>query len=285
METKKYIGVDLGAWYGNKTRIAVLEEKNNEELILIKLEKEPTKQSQPPKERDKSLVNCLLKESENNSIIAIDAPFNIPYYLCNKENENDIYLPQALANQRELKNPVLYDNSARFVFERTGQKVLAPAGDKIGKMTARMIKIIDEFNSRNNKNIKIIKTPELEIKNNEISVIEVYPTATLYKIIKSKNKNLWEKYLENSNNNKLKSYKNDNWNEQNKNRMLDLLSSCKISNIDDFKKKIEKDDDYDAIICALTAYLIDKHGFETPGEKEKFSNSFIFIPAIGQKKV
>jgi hypothetical protein len=65
--------------------------------------------------------------------------------------------------------------------------------------------------------------------------------------------------------------------------MLKLIEEfIKIS--DKQKDDIKSDDDYDAIICALTAYFvdIDTKGFLKPDSKDinKFTNSFIYMPKI-----
>lgn len=265
MTDNKYIGVDLGAWYGNKTRTAILE-KSGEILKLVSVEKEKTYSTKPPKERDKALVNCLLQKANNNAIIAIDAPFNIPSALKGKENTEEYYdineyLTEKKSKSRDIRNQYLFDNSARFVMEKTGKKALAPAATFVGSLTTRMTSIIDNY-----KELKICKTPYLN--KNGISVIEVYPTATLSKLTDT-----IPKYKGNK----------DNWS-KNKGIMFALICPY-ISNLNTFKEfeeKIKCDDDYDAIVCALTAYFIDKNGFETPKENDidKFTNSFIFIPEI-----
>jgi len=308
--TKRYIGVDLGAWYGNKTRIAVLKKMNNKtELVELINETELVKSwnSCNIDEKNKLLVNYLKERVGNRGVIGIDAPFAIPFYLCNTlpevaETKPSYYLKEG--SQKELRNPVLFDNSARFVFNITNQIVLAPAGDKIGKLTARMVKIVERYGCLDILNI--VKTPKFD-NSNQISTIEVFPTATIFQIAKSKKiigtyfktkKKDNKTYTEEFDKNKkleIQSYKGDNWNgkknkkgetiaESQKCRMIMLIKQYLVNDMDDLKEKIKTDDDYDAIICALTAYLVDqKDGYEKPEEVGKFTNSFIYIPRIPQK--
>jgi predicted RNase H-like nuclease len=290
---RKYIGVDLGAWYGNKTRIAILEEKYKDgklKLYLISIDSEPMVVINDPYERNKQLVEFLKNKAKNNAIIGIDAPFAIPYYLYNTLDDDNITEPLYSPNdkilpnaQKELLNQMIYDNSARFVFQVTREKVLAPAGDKIGKMTARMVQIASKYK----KELNVITTPYIDTNTKGISTIEVYPRATLHQLIKAtipiievdpkatldqRIKVIIPQY---KNKNSVDYFKND------KNKMLNILKD-QLEISEELENKIKTDDDYDAVICALTTYLIDKNGFEKPNHDElkKFTNSFIYIPKI-----
>lgn len=296
--SRRYIGVDLGAWSGTKTRIAVLK-YNGQNLKLSTIEREPTYSTEDPSIRNEKLKDCLLKASgKHNTVIAIDAPFAIPSPLICVTNIENYY---SLVNNKDKKfsiaNQYLYDNSARFVYERTCQSVLAPTATLVGALTSRMVHIVDNYSDV----LGICKTPELKDKSNKekIQTIEVFPTATLYQIIRISSAVEQEKYLqpyttkeEESKNiskfTKIISYKktkskpahfNDN-----KERMLKLIKPYLVNKMDDLKVKIKTDDDYDAVICALTAYLVDKKdGYLKPDNKkdlDKFTNSFIYIPAI-----
>lgn len=264
--SKKYIGVDLGAWYGNKTRIAILEENEDGSLNLLSIKREEMKE---PLERNERLVQSLLKEADNNAIIGIDAPFAIPYYLYNpletKDISEELYNPDKLTG--ELANQFIYDNSARFVKKITDEKALAPAGDKIGKMTARMVQIVGKYKAK----LNIIRSPKLDENTNTISTIEVYPRATLQQIT----------------NKKVPQYKNkksDDYfkTEYGRKEMFKILENFNIKISTDIGREITSDDDYDAIICALTTYLTDKNGYEKPDNEDldKFTNSFIYIPKV-----
>jgi len=335
--SKKYIGVDLGAWYSKKTKIAVLElEEDNEKKSKLKLVELISETSLPKNSTSESwdkgniyrknelLVNYLKDKGNSDALIGIDCPFAIPKYLTNrlslheykKYKNGKFYFPenmgkdkngkkiseekkQELKDKRELLNPVIFDNSARFVYEKTNQIVLAPAGDKIGKMTARMLKIV-EIHKRDLNIIQELKTFEQFKRNtqNKITTIEVFPTATIFQIAKSKKiigiyfkTKMKDKktYTEEFDKNKkliVQSYKGDNWNgkttvKSQKRRMLNLINPY-ITNLKDWESRIKTDDEYDAIICALTTYFVDTNGYEEPDRNDfaKFTNSFIYIPKI-----
>jgi predicted RNase H-like nuclease len=304
MSDKKYIGVDLGAWSGTKTRIAVLE-YNEGNLKLMTLEKEPTFSTEKPEIRNKKLKDCILgASSAANIIIAIDAPFAVPSLLgCFKGIEECYPYENPKDKKLSIQNQYLYDNSARFVYERTCQRVLAPTATLVGALTSRMVHIVDNYSDK----LGICKTPHLEpvqSEKNKISTIEVFPTATLYQIIRTLSEVDQKKYLQPyteeerkskdvSKFTKIISYKGNHWKgkknkegkrleKSQKYSMLMLIKPYLLNSIDDLKLKIQTDDDYDAIICALTAYFVDKNGYEKPDKNnlDKFTNSFIYIPKI-----
>ncbi len=206
---------------------------------------------------DSDLSHYKVTQANNNALIAIDAPFAIPSMLKNKSEHEEIYeLSQEYITQKQLQNPYIFDNSARFIYNKTQLKVLEPCASWIGSLTARMIQIIDSEYRK--QELKFLKTP-IKISSEEILAIEVYPKATLKKILDKD----------------VPSYKSNNWKAK-KNDMLELLGNYKIQIPKDLE--IKTDDDYDAIICALTAYLVDKNGYEKPNEEDyqKFTNSFIY---------
>ena len=288
--SKKYIGVDLGAWMSNKTRIAICKLDENENLILETIEKEKSKKSDNPLVRNQRLISDLVKYADKNAIIGIDAPFAIPYYLYNPlETEDiteDIYNPKEII-KGELLNKLIFDNSARFVYEKTNQIALAPAGDKIGKMTARMVHIVGSDKKKNELNI--IRNTELKSTHN-IATIEVFPTTTIFKLAEVQNclvkyfKTRTEQYDKNKKL-EIKSYKGDNFvdkkdKKSQKERMLKLIEEHVIITEKQKDELIKTDDDYDAIVCALSVYFIDKYGYEKPEDLDKFTNSFIYIPKV-----
>ncbi len=276
MSVRKYIGVDLGAWYNNKTRIAVLEEnqENVSKLVLVFLGSEPLNKTKEPEERNQKLIEWLQTEANGNALISIDAPFAVPSPLGN--NTEDYY---SIECTPAMKNQYLYDNSARFVYKTTNKQVqvLAPTATLVGALTSRMIHIIDHYS----KELKIYKRPNFVPKEKKISIVEVFPRATLIKIIEKEHSKIEKIPQYKNKKNKKEYFKNKEG--RGKENMLALIRQY-IENIDDFDEKygIKTDDDYDAIICALTAYWVDqKGGYEVPKNNcKKFTNSFIYIPII-----
>jgi predicted RNase H-like nuclease len=249
MKNKIYIGIDLGTWYSNKTRIAVLE-YNGKKLEIKDIIKEENKID--PFEKDKKLITFIDKYKKNK-LIAIDSPFSIPQYLSSvSKDKEELYNPSKTI-KGELANQYIYDNSARLVYLKTRVKPLAPAGDKIGKITARMNHIIQKYGKR----LNVLKQP-IYNKKMQIATIEVYPRATLSLL-----------------NDKIPKYKGRFFKNE-KEKLFKILNNF----IDDNKfNKIETDDDYDAVVCALTGFLIDEYGFICP-DKKYFKNSFIYMPNL-----
>jgi predicted RNase H-like nuclease len=253
MKNKIYIGIDLGTWYSNKTRIAILEH-NKEKLKIKDIIKEENEIN--PFEKDKKLITFIenIEKYKKNKLIAIDAPFSLPQYLCSFDNKEKLYNPDNKI-KGELANQYIYDNSARLVYLQTGVKPLAPAGDKIGKITARMNHIIKE----KVKDLNVLKQPIYD-KKMQTATIEVYPRATL-SLLK---------------NNEIPKYKGKNFKVK-KNIMCKILEENYVDNLG--FEKIKTDDDYDAVVCALTGFLIDEYGFICP-DKKYFKNSFIYMPNL-----
>ncbi len=316
-DTKRYIGVDLGAWYNkdNKTSIAVGEEVisgNEKKLRILKIVKEYTKKNDEREyvcnlnevnkslkdqgkirlnkdnwnlyltwqEKNKYLIDYVIDEAANNALISIDAPFSIPALLKNVQEEyyelkecykdKETEKEEALMRRLQLQNPYLFDNSARFIYEYACLQVLAPSATLIGALSSRMAHIIDLDRNKekkpNSKMLNICASPNLSESQYSINTIEVYPAATLSILAKDKIHS---------------GYKNDNWNDDMKEIMLEQIEKY-IDIEEKVKRQIKTDDDYDAIICALTAYWVDTVGYEKPYSEDlkKFTNSFIYIPKI-----
>ncbi len=199
--------------------------------------------------RNRALLTTLM--TYNPSLIAFDAPFALPSVLI---GDDECYYPLEDIRQKELQNPYLFDNSARFVYEKTGLKVMAPAGDSIGKLTARMMHL-----KRCYPEIAFVTTPHISA--DRIEAIEVYPKATLKQLIQGK----------------VPSYKGAKF-VSHKREMLSVISP--YFEATSLEGVIHSDDDFDAVVAALSAYFIAAYGFVQPVEDQLsyFSNSFIFIP-------
>jgi len=114
--SKKYIGVDLGAWSGTKTRIAILE-YNGGNLKLLKLEREPTTSTEKSEIRNEELKDYLLKVSgDDKTIIAIDAPFAVPSPLaCCKNMEKYYPTGDSIDKKLAMQNQYLYDKGGSYL--------------------------------------------------------------------------------------------------------------------------------------------------------------------------
>lgn len=256
---KKYIGVDFGAWRSKKTSIAVIVE-NDDRLILEDVTSEPLGKSVDDyRERDKGLIDFLISLAGNNATLAIDAPFAIPSAL--KENKLEKFYEQTKKSTKKyvsIQNQYLFDNSARFLLDEVDEIVLAPCATLVGAYTARMAHL---FSMKEFLSLNPIVDPSYDIGTDLIKTIEVFPRATL-KILG----------LE-----EIPQYKNNNFSKK-REEMIFLLQKYVILD----ETKIKTDDDFDAVVCALTAYFVDRYGYAKPAstDMDKFTNSFIYIPKI-----
>ncbi len=241
-----YAGVDLGGWYGEKTRIAILEKRAKLSLLALV----PEASEREYERRNARLMDYIL--GYGPSLIAFDAPFAIPTPLTGGEEP---FYPLETSTQHELQNPWLYDNSARFVYEKSALKVMAPAGESIGKLTARMLHLQKEF-----PEVDFVRTPCLDPE--KLQAIEVYPKATLSQLLTER----------------VPAYKGAKFGAV-KARMISLIEGY-FEDETALYDLIRTDDDFDAVVAALSGYLVKESGFVKPESEDmaKFTNSFIFIP-------
>ena len=277
--SKKYIGVDLAGWYGDKTRIAI-GEKKEDKLVINRIYgefgengengvnshikgKKSFNKTLTFEEKNDNLAKFLIQKAGGNALIAIDAPFAIPSVLNgNREEDYDNIF------NNEKDNPYIYDNTDRIIYDKSDKKVnpLAPAGDKLGRVTARMVHLIKHYG----KELHILKEASYD-KSQELATIEVYPKATLYKINEK-----FEILKE------IPSYKSKKDWKANKDKMWQLIEQW-VEIDESLKKRMENDnyeendDDYDAVVCALSAFFVDEFGY-VDDKKELCSNRFIYIP-------
>jgi len=245
-----FSGVDLSGWLGGTTSVAIIESTPNTPLQIKALFQEsslhPQWKTLSNDYKDKLLIEAILDHSPK--MIAFDAPFSVPAPLCNMQEP--YYEIQSTG--RELHNPYIYDNSARFLYELTGLKVMPPAADRIGRITARMIALQHRFSHV----IHFQKSPPLT--HEYCGAFECYPKAILKALIPE-----------------VPPYKKERWDEA----KADLISA--ISPF--FKNKmlneqLHNDDLFDALLAALGAYSIAIHGVCLPKDDASQWNSFIALP-------
>lgn len=94
-------------------------------------------------------------------VIAIDAPLSLPLPLIN---------PSAHTMPREgigeIINPYLFRYTDYFIYRKFGLRPMPPAGDRIGRLTARAIEML-----HNNR----YRFPCVTVSGKEIPIYEVYP--------------------------------------------------------------------------------------------------------------
>lgn len=265
-----FVGVDLSSWYNTKTKIAVIEEAGEllyfsqiiSEISLYDGISETDFANESVisyDEKNRVLFDKIL--SFNPQVIAIDAPFALPSKLIGKDEK---YWEDTKNITSELKNPYIYDNSARFIYAKTKQKPLAPASDLIGKLTARMLHLQNHY-----EDLNFVKNATFDKSKQQI--IEVYPKATLELLAHH-----IPPYKKNT------KFKDEIFQVYN-NEMMSIIEKLLSYEFVQTITKIQNDDEFDALICAISGYLIYKKGFLKPHNSEYFTNSFVFLPNINQK--
>ena len=150
------LGIDLGGCMSGNSAYALIEWKNDK-ANLLDLFKEP---------KHKDHISCahFLKEvlsKQKVDSIAIDAPFSLPKALID---------PNFKASPREAKgeiaNPYLFRYTDYWLYKSYGLRPMPPAGDRIGRLTARMIELLQSFG---------YQAPFLSLPQGKTPVYEVYP--------------------------------------------------------------------------------------------------------------
>jgi len=152
----KVLGIDLGGCMsGNSAYIYAEVSKDN--IKIIDAFKEP-------KHKDHTSCQQYISDIFNKfeiDAIAIDAPLSLPAPLLN---------PKILTPPREgigeIINPYLFRYTDYFIFKTYGLRPMPPAGDRIGRLTARAVALLDYFN---------YVFPYITINGERTPIYEVYP--------------------------------------------------------------------------------------------------------------
>lgn len=135
----------------------VFAEITDEKYQLIELFKEP---------RHKDHVACetFLCEAIERlmpDVIAIDAPLTLPLALI-KPNTAQL----SREGSGEILNPYLFRYTDYYIYKTFGLRPMPPAGDRIGRLTARAIALLQRYH---------YSFPYLHVKEKMIPIYEVYP--------------------------------------------------------------------------------------------------------------
>jgi predicted nuclease with RNAse H fold len=157
-QTFTVLGIDLGACMsGNSAYVYAEIPASLDNIKIIETLKEP-------KHKDHLSCRDFLHGAVTRhdvDAIAIDAPLSLPKAL------TDPQFPQKERKKSgEIANPYLYRYTDYFLYERFGLKPMPPAGDRIGRLTARAIGLLQAFD---------YAFPCIEPKGKKIPVYEVYP--------------------------------------------------------------------------------------------------------------
>jgi hypothetical protein len=196
-------------------------------------------------------------KQKNIHYVAVDAPFHLPEILVCKDPA-PLYLPENLS--LELQNPYIYDNDARFLYEKTGLKPMPNAADRIGRLTARM----QHIQQLGTDSLLFAKGIDIPIYNGKPILFECYPKILIQHFVK-----------------KVPPYKKEGWKKY-KSELCEMLK--KYINFDEHQ--VLNDDLFDAIITVLSAKYIIKNGFLGDDfdslMRNYFRSRFIYIPKVGK---
>ncbi len=152
----KVLGIDLGGCMsGNSAYIyaQVIDGK----IEILEAFKEPKHKEHTACQK---YITDLFERLDVDAI-AIDAPLSLPQPLLK---------PNTTSAEREgsgeIINPYLFRYTDYFLYKTFGLRPMPPAGDRIGRLTARAVALLHHFNYR---------FPCLTIKNRKVPIYEVYP--------------------------------------------------------------------------------------------------------------
>ncbi|WP_345974630.1 DUF429 domain-containing protein [Sulfurimonas sp. HSL3-7] len=152
----KILGIDLGGCMsGNSAYIHANVVDGKVEVLEAFKE---------PKHKDhiacQEYIVDVLERLEVDAV-TVDAPLSLPLPLLH---------PQMPTPPREgsgeIINPYLYRYTDYYLYKTFGLRPMPPAGDRIGRLTARAVALLHHFDYR---------FPYLSVKNRKVPIYEVYP--------------------------------------------------------------------------------------------------------------
>jgi len=152
----KILGIDLGGCMSGNSAY-IYANVSNGKIEIIESFKEP---------KHKEHISCQrflidLFERLEIDAIAIDAPLSLPTPLLN---------PKAVTPPREgegeIINPYLFRYTDYYIFKTFGLRPMPPAGDRIGRLTARAVALLHHFD---------YSFPNITVKGKIVPIYEVYP--------------------------------------------------------------------------------------------------------------
>jgi len=152
----KVLGIDLGGCMSGNSAYVYAHISDNT-ITIIEAMKEP---------RHKDHISCqhfletmLLKYEVD--VIAIDAPLSLPKALTTPNTDQ---LPRE--GSGEILNPYLFRYTDYFLYHTFQLRPMPPAGDRIGRLTARMVALLQKFE---------YKLPYITLNKKQTLLYEVYP--------------------------------------------------------------------------------------------------------------
>ena len=152
----KVLGIDLGGCMSGNSAY-IYAEVTDGNIQILEAFKEPKHKEHTACQK---YITDLFERLDVDAI-AIDAPLSLPQPLLD---------PGAASAQREgsgeIINPYLFRYTDYFLYKRFGLRPMPPAGDRIGRLTARAVALLHHFDYR---------FPHITVKGKEIPIYEVYP--------------------------------------------------------------------------------------------------------------
>ena len=154
--TYKILGIDLGACMSGNSAY-IYAEVSDQDRTIIEAFKEP---------KHKDHLSCQkfivdVFERLEVDAIAIDAPLSLPRPL-----KEPAFSPQPREGSGEIINPYLFRYTDYYLFKQFGLRPMPPAGDRIGRLTARAIALLHHFK---------YQFPHIIVNDKKIPIYEVYP--------------------------------------------------------------------------------------------------------------
>jgi predicted nuclease with RNAse H fold len=156
MMTRTTFGVDLGGCMSGNSAYALVE-WTGKKARVIELFKEP-------KHKDHHSCTKFLKETlskYNVDAIAVDAPFSLPRSLTQAD-----FQPPHREAAGEISNPYLFRYTDYWLYKTYNLRPMPPAGDRIGRLTARMIELLQDLD---------YNAPFISLQQRKTPIYEVYP--------------------------------------------------------------------------------------------------------------
>ncbi|MGB5966079.1 MAG: hypothetical protein WBF77_09890, partial [Sulfurimonadaceae bacterium] len=150
------LGIDLGGCMSGNSAYIYAKVMDGE-IEIIEAFKEP-------KHKDHvACQNYIIDTVERLEVdaIAIDAPLSLPRPLL---NPHAVTIPRE--GTGEIINPYLFRYTDYYIYKTFGLRPMPPAGDRIGRLTARAVALLHHFD---------YQFPHITVKNRQIPIYEVYP--------------------------------------------------------------------------------------------------------------
>ena len=152
----KILGIDLGGCMSGNSAYIYAQVSHNK-IEIIEAFKEPKHKDH---QSCQQFIIDVFERLEFDAI-AIDAPLSLPRSL-----REPNFTPPPREGLGEIMNPYLFRYTDYYLFKEFSLRPMPPAGDRIGRLTARAIALLHHFD---------YQFPNIYIKGKKVPIFEVYP--------------------------------------------------------------------------------------------------------------